>query len=180
MTSVKEKNHGSPLWFQCRYLKHAYLLLHTVKKDYQACGGICNTLLIVLKSWRLLLSPKGGLAQRLCWKKSSPSAFSKCALTFPKQFSFLTQFYGVAYRALFRKCAFKQCPSTISRAAELCNLRMCSAQHNHHQMRNDKNSFVLPCQPAFHRLGKINEAKLFCPNTILTTSRMPSTLNGLY
>lgn len=58
-----------PLWLQCHYLKYANLLLHSrVKKDQQACGGICNTLLIVLKSWRLFLSlcPKEGLAQWLC------------------------------------------------------------------------------------------------------------------
>lgn len=172
-----------PLWLQRHYLKHTYLLLHsTVRKDWQACRGICNTLLIVFKNWRLLLSPcpKGGLAQWLCWEESSKSAFCKCELTFPKQFAFPTQFYSAVYWALFHKCAFKQCPSTISRTAELCSPRMCSAQRSQHQKGNEKNSFLLPCLSAFHRLRKINESKLFCPNSILTTSRMPSTLNGLY
>lgn len=172
-----------PLWLQCHYLQHAYLLLHsTVKKDWQACRGICNTLLIAVKSWILLLSPcpKGGLAQWLCLKEGSQNAFCKCELTFPKQFPFPTQFYDAVYRALFHTCAFKQCPSTISRTAELCNSRKCSAQCSHHQMGNDKNSFVVPSLPAFHRLGKINESQLFCPNTILTTSRTQSTLHGLY
>lgn len=172
-----------PLWLQCHYLKHAYLLLHsTVRKDWQPSRGICNALLIVFKNWRVLLSPcpKGGLAQWPCLKETSQSAFCKCELTFPKQFAFPTQFYSVVYRALFRKRAFKQCPSTISRTAVLCSPRMCSAQRSQHQIGIDKNSFVLPRLPAFHRLGMINESKLFCPNSILTTSRMPSTLNGLY
>lgn len=112
-----------PVRLQCHYLKCAYLLLHgPIKKDWQACGAICNTLLILFKSWRWLLSPcpTAGLAQWLCWKESPLSALSACehGLTFPKQFPFPTQFYSILYRALFHKGAFQQCPATTGRTAE--------------------------------------------------------------
>lgn len=162
-----------PVQLQCHYLKRAYTLVHgPVKKDGQACGGICNTSLILFKSWRLLRSPcpKGGPAQWLCWKESSPSAWSSCehGLTFPEQFPFPTQFYSVLYRALFHKGAFQQCPAKpagwLNKAGRECaQLNAVTIRWEAARQILHCNSFVLPRLPAFHGLGKINESKLFCP-----------------
>lgn len=142
MTSVQEKNRGSlpvvamPLSETCPPV--------ATQSSQEGLASLWRYLQYITNCAQKLKTaseslPQGRTGPVFVLKVKFLSAFFKCALTFPKQFPFPTQFYSAVHRALFHKHAFKQCPSTICRTAELCNLRMCSAQHSHHQMGNDKN-----------------------------------------
>lgn len=156
MTSVKEKTHSTssvvamPLSAAC-----LPVLPSTVKKDWQACGCICNTLLTVLKSWRLLLNPywPSNCAEQKAHQAPSASMHWPIpnSSLFPSSFTVLPT----------RLCPISV-PSNNAHPQSVGQLNYatweCAQLNRHHQMRNDKNSFVLPCLPAFHRLGKINES----------------------